>query len=579
MAPAPELLLTLAGGLTAALIFGAITHRLHLSPVVGYLIAGLVVGPFTPGIVTDLHVAEQLAELGVVLLMFGVGAHFRARDLLAVWRLAVPGAIAQTSLATVLAVLVTSLFGWSTLSGVVLGLAIGVASTVVLIRVLADNDALHTGVGHVAVGWLLVEDLFTVLVLVLLPALGAGGSASEITGAIGVAMLKVGALVAFTFVVGQRAIPALLRWVARTRSRELFTLAVLALALGIAVGSAQLFGASMALGAFLAGMVVGQSELSARAMSEALPMRDAFSVLFFVAMGMLLDPMSIPANLGLILATLGIVLVGKPLAALILVLALRHPLTTALPIAVALAQIGEFTFILAQLAVGLELLPPEAMQALVAAAIVSISLNPLLYRRIVPLAALLSRRPRTALSLDLRERERAYRAVVVGYGPVGRTLIGLLREHGLEPTVIEMNYETVRRLHEQGVAAVHGDAARPEILEAAGLVNAAHLIFAASGSPRAAIDAARQLDPKVKVIARTHYAAEAPLLREAGAENVVAAEVEVAFAMTERLLEELGATPDQVDRARDRVREELAEPPSTKAIVEPRRSFGPPVRE
>ena len=579
MTPAPELLLTLAGGLTAALIFGAITHRLHLSPVVGYLIAGLVVGPFTPGIVTDPHVAEQLAELGVVLLMFGVGAHFRARDLLAVWRLAVPGAIAQTSLATVLAVLVTSLFGWSTLSGVVLGLAIGVASTVVLIRVLADNDALHTGVGHVAVGWLLVEDLFTVLVLVLLPALGEGGSAMDITGAIGVAMLKVAALVAFTFVVGQRAIPALLRWVARTRSRELFTLAVLALALGIAVGSAQLFGASMALGAFLAGMVVGQSELSARAMSEALPMRDAFSVLFFVAMGMLLDPMSIPANLGLILATLGIVLVGKPLAALVLVLALRHPLTTALPVAVALAQIGEFTFILAQLAVGLELLPPQAMQALVAAAIVSIALNPLLYRRLVPLAALLSRRPRTALSLDLRERERAYRAVVVGYGPVGRTLIGLLREHGLEPTVIEMNYETVRRLHEQGIAAVHGDASRPEILEAAGLVNAAHLIFAASGSPRAVIDAARQLDPKVKVIARTHYAAEAPVLREAGVESVVAAEVEVAFAMTERLLEELGATPDQVDRARDRVRDELAETASTEAIADTRRSFGPPVRE
>jgi CPA2 family monovalent cation:H+ antiporter-2 len=577
MTAPPELLLTLAGGLTAALIFGAITHRLHLSPVVGYLIAGLVVGPFTPGIVADRHVAEQLAELGVVLLMFGVGAHFRARDLLAVWRLAVPGAIVQTSLATVLAVWVTSLFGWSTLSGVVLGLAIGVASTVVLIRVLSDNDALHTRVGHVAVGWLLVEDLFTVLVLVLLPALGSGGSGPEIGWAIGAAVLKVAALVAFTFLVGTRAIPALLRWVARTRSRELFTLAVLALALGIAVGSALLFGASMALGAFLAGMVVGQSELSARAMSEALPMRDAFAVLFFVAMGMLLDPMTLPANVGLVLATLAIVLIGKPLAALIVVLAMRHPLTTALPVAVALAQIGEFSFILAQLALGLDLLPPEAMQALVATAIISITLNPFLYRRVEPLAALLSRRPQSALKRSAKER--AYRAVVVGYGPVGRTLVCLLREHGLEPTVIEMNYETVRRLNEQGIVAVHGDASRPEILEAAGLVNAAHLVFAASGSPRAAIDAARQLDPNVRVIARTTYAAEAPVLRRAGAEIVIAAEVEVAFAMTERLLEELGATPDQFDRARDRVREELAESSSTESVAEQRRPFGPPVRE
>lgn len=560
MGDASSMLSTLAAALTGALILGWIAHRLRVSPVVGYLVAGFIIGPFTPGVVADRHAAEQLAELGVILLMFGVGAHFRGRDLLAVWHLAVPGAVAQTGLATVLSLLVmTSLFGWSPMAGVVFGLAIGVASTVVLVRVLSDNDALHTQVGHVAVGWLLVEDLFTVLVLVLLPALAGGGTPSELAWAIGEAVLKVAALVAFTLLVGRVAIPALLRAVAQTRSRELFTLAVLVLALGIAVGSALLFGASMALGAFLAGMIVGQSELSARAMSEALPMRDAFAVLFFVAMGMLLDPAAIPENLGLVLATLAIVLIGKPLAAIAVVLALRHPVRTALPVAVALAQIGEFSFILAHLALDLDLLPGAAMQALVAVSILSITLNTFLYRLVAPLTRLLSPHPAREVIAREREPERQFRAVVVGYGPIGRTLVELLREQGIEPTVIEMNYETVRRLHEKGIAAIHGDAARPEVLEAAGIGHAAHLIYAASGSPRTTIDAAREIDPDVKVIARTIYAAEAPALQRAGAETVVAAEVEVAFAMTERLLETLGATPDQVDRARDRVRDELTD--------------------
>ncbi|HEY8428255.1 MAG TPA: cation:proton antiporter, partial [Sandaracinaceae bacterium] len=378
------LILTLASGLTAALVFGGITHRLRLSPIVGYLLAGIVIGPFTPGFVADRRIADQLAELGVILLMFGVGLHFHARDLLRVQRIALPGAIVQIAIATVLGAVATSAFGWSLGAGVVFGLAISVASTVVLVRVLSDHDELHTSAGHIAVGWLLVEDLFTVLVLVLLPALARakGGAAGDVAVSLGAALLKIGVLVAFTAFVGRRAIPALLRMVARSRSRELFTLAVLALALGIAVGSAELFGASMALGAFLAGMVVGQSEFSARAMSEALPMRDAFAVLFFVAMGMLLDPSALVDHAALTAATLAIVVLGKPLAAVAVVLALRYPLRTALRVAVALAQIGEFSFILAQLGLGLEVLPAEAMPALVAASIVSITLNPFLYRAV-----------------------------------------------------------------------------------------------------------------------------------------------------------------------------------------------------
>ncbi|HEY3593483.1 MAG TPA: cation:proton antiporter, partial [Polyangiaceae bacterium] len=297
-----DLVLTLTGGLGAALVFGFLTEKLRLSPIVGYLLAGIAVGPFTPGLAVHGAVAEQFAELGVILLMFGVGLHFHLEDLLGVRKLALPGAIGQIAVATGLGVAVAHGFGWSLGAGVVFGLAVSVASTVVLLRVLADNDALHTPAGVVAVGWLLVEDLFTVLMLVMLPVVAGQGDHADglqmlLSG--GVAILKIVALVAFTIIVGRRVIPALLGWVAQTRSRELFTLTVLVLALGIAVGSAKLFGASVALGAFLAGTVVGQSEFSSRAASEALPMRDAFAVLFFVSMGMLLDPSQVVPNLAL----------------------------------------------------------------------------------------------------------------------------------------------------------------------------------------------------------------------------------------------------------------------------------------
>jgi CPA2 family monovalent cation:H+ antiporter-2 len=551
-----ELILTLTGGLTAALVFGVLTEKIRLSPIVGYLLAGIAVGPFTPGFVAHGGVAEQFADLGVILLMFGVGLHFHVKDLLDVRKIALPGAIAQIAVATGLGLWVAHSVGWSVGAGLVFGLAISVASTVVLLRVLADHDALHTPAGLVAVGWLLVEDLFTVLMLVMLPVIagnrsGAGGSAILLSA--GAAVAKLAALVAFTLVVGRRAIPALLGWVAKTRSRELFTLTVLVLALGIAVGSAELFGASMALGAFLAGMVVGQSEFSSRAASEALPMRDAFAVLFFVSMGMLLDPSQILPNLSLTAATLAVILVGKPLTAVSVVLLLRHPAKTAVSVGIALGQIGEFSFILATLGRQLGILPERATQALVAASVVSITLNPLLFRLTRPLSRWLSRvlPPKGAsLAKDERPRYPTHHAVVVGYGPVGRTLGDLLREHHLETTFIELNHQTIEQLHRQGVRAVYGDASQREILERAGVKEAATLIFAASGSPDAVIRAAKDLNPGLTILVRSTYVHEVAALKGAGADVVVPAEGEVALAMAERLLDRLGATRDQLDRVR-----------------------------
>jgi CPA2 family monovalent cation:H+ antiporter-2 len=560
-----DLVLTLAGGFAAALPFGFITHRLRLSPIVGYLLAGIVVGPFTPGFVAHAAIAQQLAELGVILLMFGVGLHFSVRELLAVRRIAVPGAVGQIAAATVLGLIVTHAAGWGLGAGVVFGLAISVASTVVLIRVLSDNDALHTAAGHAAVGWLLVEDLFTVVALVLLPVLVAPverAGAAAVALSIGGTIVKIGALVAFVLVIGPKVIPKLLAYVASTRSRELFTLTVLVLALGIAVGSAVLFGASMALGAFLAGMIVGQSDFSSRAASEALPMRDAFAVLFFVAMGMLFDPAAFLPNLGLTAATLGVILVGKPLAALVIVLALRHPPRTAVVVALALAQVGEFSFILATLAQQLGILPDRAMQSLVAASIISITLNPILFRLARPLSGWLEARRgvRAEVVADEADAESPeHRAIVVGFGPIGRSVVALLREHEIEPTVIELNHETMDELRRAGIRAVYGDASQREILELAGVARARTLFFTSSGSPDAVIRQARAMSPDLLLVSRAAYVREAPALRRAGADVVVTSEGEVALAMTERLLRELGSTDEQLDRARDRVRAELRE--------------------
>jgi CPA2 family monovalent cation:H+ antiporter-2 len=570
-----DLILTLTGGLSAALALGYVTQRIGLSPIVGYLLAGIVVGPNTPGFVANQRLAEQMAEVGVILLMFGVGLQFHLKELLAVRRIAVPGAVVQSAAATALGAVAGWAFGWGWAAGLVFGLAVSVASTVVLVRVLSDNNDLHTPTGHIAVGWLVVEDLFTVVVLVVLPAVfgAAAGGAGGLPLALVLAVLKIGALVALTFLLGGRLIPWLLERIARTRSRELFTLTVLVVALGIAVGSAALFDVSMALGAFLAGMVVGRSEFSLRAATDALPMRHAFAVLFFVSVGMLFDPSYLLTAPGVVLATLGIILLGKPLAALGIVLLLGYPVRAALGVAVALAQIGEFSFILSNLGKDLKVLPGAATHDLVAAAIVSISVNPLLYRLVDPAAAWVARRPRLARWLAGRARpaeahspaadgtatDPGHRAVIVGYGPVGRTLARLLRENEVEPTVVEMNLETAERLRGEGVSAVYGDAAHRDTLKAAGLDRADILILSASSIRGAeeVVRLARELNPGVRVLARSAYLRERPALRKAGANEVISGEGEVALAMTESVLRELGATPEQIDRERERVRADL----------------------
>ena len=579
-----DLIFTLTGGLIAALVFGLITHRIGLSPIVGYLLAGIAVSPSTPGFVADKALADQLAEIGVILLMFGVGLQFHFKELLAVKRIAIPGAVVQSVAATVLGALMMRFLGWTWPAGVVFGIALSVASTVVLTRVLVDNKALHTPVGHIAIGWLVMEDLFTVFVLVLLPAIFAPGmapTAGGITLAAGLALLKIGGLVAFTFIVGGWGIPRLLGVIAKTGSRELFTLAVLALALGIAVGSAKVFGVSMALGAFLAGMVVGRSEFSLRAATEALPMRDAFAVLFFVSVGMLFDVRALIATPWLVLATMAIVMIGKPLAALVIVVALKYPLRTALSVSVALAQIGEFSFILASMGRQLGVLPEVASNVLIAAAIVSITLNPMLYQLVprmeqwmlrMPSIARLCRQetpqnPSAGPALDPAGR----RAVVVGHGPVGQTVARLLQDNGIRPTIVEMNLTTVQRLREGGMSAVYGDAALQDVLEHAGASTADVLVLSSSGVPNASeiIRQARVLNPDIRILARTNYLREAGELRVVGANGVFSGEGEVALAMTEFILNRFNASPEQIERERERVKQEILHGRPGPAPVQP----------
>jgi monovalent cation:H+ antiporter-2, CPA2 family len=567
-----DLILTLAGGFTAALILGYITQRAGLSPIVGYLLAGTLVGPHTPGFVANAEIAEQLAEVGVILLMFGVGLQFHIEELLAVRRVAIPGAVAQSAVATILGALIARSFGWSWAAGIVFGMALAVASTVVLIRVLADHRDLHTPTGHIAVGWLVVEDLFTVLALVLLPVLFAdGGSESGVAVALGITAVKVAVLVGFTAIVGTRVIPFVLDHIADTGSRELFTLTVLTLALGIAVGSAAVFGVSMALGAFLAGLVVGRSDYSLRAASDALPMRDAFAVLFFVAVGMLLSPRYLLEAPGLILGTLAVVMLGKPLVALVIVRMLGYPFKVSLAIAVALAQIGEFSFILSSLGRELNILPPEATNTLVAASIASIVLNPILYRTLPHIEQWAASQPRLWKLLNppfhdpksSKGAERATdpgrRAIVIGYGPTGRTVVRLLRDNGIESVVIELNMDTVRHLREHGIDAVYGDATKRDTLEAAGAASAGTVILTSAGMGNAAevIRMARELNAKVQVLARAAYLRDLADMRKAGADRIFTGEGEVALGLIETILERLGATAEQIDRERERAHREL----------------------
>jgi CPA2 family monovalent cation:H+ antiporter-2 len=563
--PETALILTLAAGLVVALAGGYLTQRLGLSPIVGYLLAGVVVGPYTPGYTADVHIAEQFAEVGVILLMFGVGLQFHLDELLAVRRVAIPGAVLQSLVATALGALVGRAFGWGWPAAIVFGLSLSVASTVVLVRILSDSRQLHTSAGHIAVGWLVVEDVFTVIVLVILPALAGSPTPGAIAMSLGITVLKVVGLGVIAALLGTRIIPLILDRVAATKSRELFTLSVLALALGLAVSAALVFGVSMALGAFLAGMIVGRSDYSLRAATDALPMRDAFAVLFFVSVGMLLRPAALLDYMGFVLAALFIVLIGKPATAALVTSVLGYPLRTTLRVSVSLAQVGEFSFMLVTIGKALGILAAEALDIVVATAIVSITLNPLAFRSIEPLTRWLGSvpvfRPASREPSDLTASsslDPSERAIVIGHGPTGRTVTRLLRENGISPTIVELNMDVVRELREDGVSAIYGDASHADTLVSAGLRHASTLIVsgADTGSP-AIIRVARAINPNAHIFVRSAYLRDVPALRQEGAEQVFSGEGEVALAMTEAVLRRLGATPDQIDRERARVRDEL----------------------
>ena len=534
-----SLILTLTGGLGAALVLGFVTQKLRLSPLVGYLLAGILVGPHSPGFVADAGLASQLAEIGIILLMFGVGLHFHLKDLLAVRGIALGGAAVQITLTTLSCMFLLQFWGFSLWAGAVFGMSVSVASTVVLTRVLADNHVLHTPTGHVALGWLVVEDLFTILLLVLLPVvLGAGEG--NIWWILGKTLLKLGALTVFTLVAGQRLIPALLGYVARTGTRDLFTLAVIVLALGIAVGSALFFDASMAFGALLAG----------------------------VSVGMLFDPAALLEQWPLFLLALGVIVLLKPLLAFLVCLAARKPLRLAVSVGLSLGQIGEFTFILIAMGVSFGLFDSSISNAVIPAALLSITLNPLLFRRVGALARLLAR---LGLGARLPRMEHGQtdadglpRVVVVGFGPVGRSLCRIVRAHGMLPVVVEANIDTVRRLRGLGRPAVHGDATQAEVLREAGLAQAQALLLSAPTIPaREVVPIARAINPDLRIFVNTPFASEADSLRSMGVEGAFSGEREVALSMSRFLLDDLGVGRTGLEAELERVREVFAESPST----------------
>lgn len=558
-----QLLEILAMGFALALLFGYLAHRLGLSPIVGYLLAGFFVGPQSPGFVADMNLAAQLSEAGVILLMFGVGLHFNMDDLLAVKGVAIPGAILQSAAATICGVFAGTWFGLPLTSGIMLGLGLSVASTVVLLRVLTDNNVLSTVHGHVAVGWLVVEDLFTVLILVMLPSVagllhGAEGvGPASVAWAIGGATLRLVALWVLVLVVGGRVVPWLLLKVVRTRSQELFTLTVLVAAFATAVGSAVFFQASMALGAFLGGMVVGKSSVSHQAGVDLLPMRDAFSVLFFLSVGMLFSPVFLMDNMGLVAVCLFIVLAVKPLAALVGVALLGYSTRTALTVATSLAQVGEFSFILAQQAQALKLIPNTVYNVLVVCGMISITLNPSVFRLVPVLENLLRRSPRLWRLLNARADKKALggndaltrlrkkdpsddrmRAIVVGYGPTGQSVIQILKKQGIVPVTIDMNADTVNTLSMQGLLAIFGDASRREILHAAGVEKAGYLVITIPilDVTTATATMAISMNPNLRVLARARFLADVPLLRSLGLVGIAVEEEEVAASLSSMLL-------------------------------------------
>ncbi len=564
------LITTIAGCATSALVLGLLAKRLGLSPIVGYLIAGVVVGPHTPGFVGDEAVAAQLAEIGVMLMMFGVGMHFQPADLVKVRRIAIPGALGQSLLATLACMGLALAAGWGLAGAVVLGVAVSVASTVVLLRCLEDHGLVEAPEGRLAVGWLLVEDVLTVLVLVLLPALAA--PAAEGGNLWVTVSLAVGKLVLFMgimLVVGTRAVPLLLHAVARVRSSELFTLTVLVMAIAVATAAYYLFGASMALGAFLAGMVVGQSRTSHQAAADLLPMRDAFAVLFFVSIGMLFDWRVVFTAPWLTVGLIVVILLVKPATAVAIVLLRGGSMRSGLVVAAGLAQIGEFSFILGSLAVSLDLMPRTGLNALVAAAIVSITLNPAVFRLFDSLRHRLRvpGGPNREVAgqdgnkpADGDDHSTTVDAVIVGYGPVGQTVHKLLRDCGASAVVVERNVDTVAQLQREGHSALFGDASKPEILHSSGLPRARFFVITVpqAAASTAILHAAQATRTEARVLCRAAYVAERSQLAEAGAHVIRSDEAETAAALAKAVLRELGLPRAQVAAALTTMRTELA---------------------
>ncbi len=559
------LISTIAAGFGFALVLGFIAERIKVPALVGYLLAGILLGPSTPGFVADVQTASQLSEIGVMLLMFGVGLHFSLDDLLSVKRIAVPGAVVQMGLATVLGMVLAQWWGWDFGAALIFGLSLSCASTVVLLKALEVRGVLESMNGRIAVGWLVVEDLATVLVLVLLPPLAgvlaasgsAPGSGADLWRAIGMTLFEVAAFIALMLIVGRRLLPWLLSQVARTGSRELFTLSVVAAAIGIAYGAAVLFSVSFALGAFFAGMVMRESEFSHRAAAESLPLRDAFSVLFFVSVGMLFDPAVLMDKPAHVIGVVAIIIIGKSVAAMALVLAFRYPLNTALTVAASLAQIGEFSFILAGLGLSLGLLPAEGMSLVLAGALISIALNPFVFATIAPFREWILERSELARALERREdpyaelpmtTEQKYLAgqvVLVGYGRVGRRIAAALDERGIPYVVAEQNREQVETLRKQGVAAVSGNAAEPAVLIQAHIARAAMLVVATPDPihVRQMVATARTLNPGIEIVLRTHGEDESRLLRNEGVGTVFFGEEELARGMSNHVLQRFAPMP------------------------------------
>jgi CPA2 family monovalent cation:H+ antiporter-2 len=550
------LIATIVGGLVLAFIFGTLAHRLRMPPLIGYLVAGIAIGPFTPGFVGDAELAQELAEIGVILLMFGVGLHFSLKDLLSVKNIAIPGAVVQIAIATVLGMGLAWALNWPVGEGFLFGLSLSVASTVVLLTALQERHLTETRRGRIAVGWLIVEDIAMVLALVLIPALSGilGGTddklvPQELLLTLAMTLGKVVAFVAVMLIVGRRVIPWILERIADTGSRELFRLAVLAIALGFALGSAYVFGVSFALGAFFAGMILSESELSHRAAEESLPLRDAFAVLFFVSVGMLLDPAVLTEHPWELLATVLIIVVGKSLAAWLIVRAFGHPLSTALTISVSLAQIGEFSFILATLGRSLGLLSTTGHDLILGGAILSILINPFLFSLLDRFKDTLEKREESAPAFQPQEHAGVAlteqvpqvpaalqgHAVLIGYGRVGRRIGEALEAQCKAFVVIEDQRELVDDLRAQGVHVLYGNAVDVDVLQRANIVSARWLLVAIPDSFEAGqlIEHARAANPAIAIIARAHSDAQIQHLRKHGVEHIIMGEYEIARGMVE----------------------------------------------